>query len=255
MFSPTLCVISDSLAEVWDVPRSSYCVGRHLMESQALYARQKEEIDALFARVGKVPPAIINPPAVNLAGRRRRPTKSKSSKSSRTSSQGSKSPVQPGTLFFYCLLHQKTQSGCWSCVLRVCVLGSTTLSTQSAPLVYPTQQSFHSPSGLGETGSNPLLQAFKPSPSSENLYSAYTSDATLSAPSLCLPTHGNIITQTNCTRTPASNSYAVPQAFHSNIMSRFCYFCRFSYMLLFILKAVKICSQSSRDHYRMFWLK
>ncbi|XP_017349808.2 serine/threonine-protein kinase WNK1 isoform X4 [Ictalurus punctatus] len=136
---------------------------KHLMESQALYARQKEEIDALFARVGKVPPAIINPPAVNLAGRRRRPTKSKSSKSSRTSSQGSKSPVQPG---------------------------STTLSTQSAPLVYPTQQSFHSPSGLGETGSNPLLQAFKPSPSSENLYSAYTSDATLSAPSLCLPTHG-----------------------------------------------------------------
>ncbi|XP_053506730.1 serine/threonine-protein kinase WNK1 isoform X4 [Ictalurus furcatus] len=142
---------------------------KHLMESQALYARQKEEIDALFARVGKVPPAIINPPAVNLAGRRRRPTKSKSSKSSRTSSQGSKSPVQPG---------------------------STTLSTQSAPLVYPTQQSFHAPSGLGETGSNPLLQAFKPSPSSENLYSAYTSDATLSAPSLCLPTHGTNSTNT-----------------------------------------------------------
>ncbi|XP_026778988.1 serine/threonine-protein kinase WNK1 isoform X6 [Pangasianodon hypophthalmus] len=136
---------------------------KHMMESQALYARQKVEIDALFARVGKVPPAIINPPAVNLAGRRRRPTKSKSSKSSRTSSQGSKSPVQPG---------------------------STTLSTQSAPSVYPTQQSFLAPSGLGETGSNPLLQAFKPSPSSENLYSAYTSDATLSAPSLCLPTHG-----------------------------------------------------------------
>ncbi|XP_046728517.1 serine/threonine-protein kinase WNK1 isoform X4 [Silurus meridionalis] len=132
---------------------------KHMIESQALYARQKEEIDTLFARAGKVPPAIINPPAMNLAGRRRRPTKSKSSKSSRASSQGSKSPVQPG---------------------------STTLSTQSAPLVYPAQQS----SGLGEAGSNPLFQAFKPSPSSENLYSAYTSDATLSAPSLCLPTHG-----------------------------------------------------------------
>ncbi|MCI4388770.1 hypothetical protein PGIGA_G00089880 [Pangasianodon gigas] len=142
---------------------------KHMMESQALYARQKEEIDALFARVGKVPPAIINPPAVNLAGRRRRPTKSKSSKSSRTSSQSSKSPVQPG---------------------------NTTLSTQSAPSVYPTQQSFLAPSGLGETGSNPLLQAFKPSPSSENLYSAYTSDATLSAPSLCLPTHGTNSTNT-----------------------------------------------------------
>ncbi|XP_058272897.1 serine/threonine-protein kinase WNK1 isoform X5 [Hemibagrus wyckioides] len=136
---------------------------KHMMESQALYARQKEEIDALFARVGKVPPAMINPPAVNLAGRRRRPTKSKSSKSSRTSSQGSKSPIHPG---------------------------STTLSTQSAPSVYPTQQTFPAPSELGETGSNPLLQAFKPSPSSENLYSAFTSDATLSAPSLCLPTHG-----------------------------------------------------------------
>ncbi|XP_053365096.1 serine/threonine-protein kinase WNK1 isoform X7 [Clarias gariepinus] len=136
---------------------------KHMIESQALYARQKEEIDALFARVGKVPPPIINPPAVNLAGRRRRPTKSKSSKSSRTSSQGSKSPVQPG---------------------------STTLSTQSAPSVYPTQQSFPASGGLAETGSNPLLQAFKPSPSSDNLYSAYTSEATLSAPSLCLPTHG-----------------------------------------------------------------
>ncbi|KAK3517789.1 hypothetical protein QTP70_018946, partial [Hemibagrus guttatus] len=142
---------------------------KHMMESQALYARQKEEIDALFARVGKAPPAMINPPAVNLAGRRRRPTKSKSSKSSRTSSQGSKSPVQPG---------------------------STTLSTQSAPSVYPTQQAFPTPSELGETGSNPLLQAFKPSPSSENLYSAFTSDATLSAPSLCLPTHGTNSTNT-----------------------------------------------------------
>ncbi|KAF5894405.1 serine/threonine-protein kinase WNK1-like isoform X4, partial [Clarias magur] len=142
---------------------------KHMMESQALYARQKEEIDALFARVGKVPPAIINPPAVNLAGRRRRPTKSKSSKSSRTSSQGSKSPVQPG---------------------------STTLSTQSAPSVYPAQQSLPISGGLAETGSNPLLQAFKPSPSSDNLYSAYTSDATLSAPSLCLPTHGTNSTNT-----------------------------------------------------------
>ena len=66
------------------------------MESQALYTRQKEEIDALFARMGKVPPATVNPPAVTLAGRRRRPTKSKSSKSSRGSSQGSKSPLQPG---------------------------------------------------------------------------------------------------------------------------------------------------------------
>ncbi|XDV24524.1 hypothetical protein PO909_028663, partial [Leuciscus waleckii] len=70
---------------------------KHMIESQALYSRQKAEIDSLFARLGKVPPAMVNPPVVNPAGRRRRPTKSKSSKSSRGSSQGSKSPVQPGT--------------------------------------------------------------------------------------------------------------------------------------------------------------
>uniref|UniRef100_A0A8C1M0J0 non-specific serine/threonine protein kinase n=1 Tax=Cyprinus carpio TaxID=7962 RepID=A0A8C1M0J0_CYPCA len=70
---------------------------KHMMESQALYTRQKAEIDALFARLGKAPPAMVNPPVVNPAGRRRRHTKSKSSKSSRSSSQGSKSPVQPGT--------------------------------------------------------------------------------------------------------------------------------------------------------------
>ncbi|XP_077091104.1 serine/threonine-protein kinase WNK1 isoform X16 [Siphateles boraxobius] len=70
---------------------------KHMMESQALYTRQKAEIDSLFARLGKVPPAMVNPPVVNPAGRRRRPTKSKSSKSIRGSSQGSKSPVQPGT--------------------------------------------------------------------------------------------------------------------------------------------------------------
>ncbi|XP_030627584.1 serine/threonine-protein kinase WNK1 [Chanos chanos] len=136
---------------------------KHLKESQALYIRQKEEIEALFARLGKVPPAVVNPPMVTLAGRRRRPTKSKSSKSSRCSSQSSKSPLQP--------------------------TGST-LSAQSAPSVCPTQQSFLVPGGVTEAGSSPLLQSFKPSPSSENLCSTYTSDAALSAPSLCAPTQG-----------------------------------------------------------------
>ncbi|KAL7828175.1 hypothetical protein AOLI_G00313270 [Acnodon oligacanthus] len=136
---------------------------KHMMESQALYTRQKEEIDALFTRMGKVPPATVNPPAVTLAGRRRRPTKSKSSKSSRGSSQGSKSPLQPA---------------------------SSTLSAQSAPSVYPPQQGFLAPGGLVDAGSSPILQPFKPTPSSENLYSAYTSDATLSAPSLCVATQG-----------------------------------------------------------------
>ncbi|XP_037395428.1 serine/threonine-protein kinase WNK1 isoform X23 [Pygocentrus nattereri] len=136
---------------------------KHMMESQALYTRQKEEIDALFTRMGKVPPATVNPPAVTLAGRRRRPTKSKSSKASRGSSQGSKSPLQPA---------------------------SSTLSAQSAPSVYPPQQGFLAPGGLVDAGSSPVLQPFKPTPSSENLYSAYTSDATLSAPSLCVATQG-----------------------------------------------------------------
>ncbi|XP_042168482.1 LOW QUALITY PROTEIN: serine/threonine-protein kinase WNK1, partial [Oncorhynchus tshawytscha] len=86
---------------------------KHMKEIQALHTKQKDEIDSLFARLGKVPPAVVVPPAVALAGRRRRPTKSKSSKSSRcSSSQGSKSPLQPGS----------------------------TLSAQSAPSVYPPYQ-------------------------------------------------------------------------------------------------------------------
>ncbi|XP_073693801.1 serine/threonine-protein kinase WNK1 [Garra rufa] len=136
---------------------------KHMMESQALYSRQKAEIDALFTRLGKAPPTMVNPPVVNPAGRRRRPTKSKSSKSSRSSSQGSKSPVQPAT---------------------------STLSAQSAPSVYPPQQAFLAPGGMLDGGSSPLLQSFKPSPSNENLCSAYTSDATLSAPSLCVTSQG-----------------------------------------------------------------
>uniref|UniRef100_A0A673N9L3 non-specific serine/threonine protein kinase n=1 Tax=Sinocyclocheilus rhinocerous TaxID=307959 RepID=A0A673N9L3_9TELE len=137
---------------------------KHMMESQALYTRQKAEIDALFARLGKAPPTMVNPPVANPAGRRRRPTKSKSSKSSRNSSQGSKSPIQPAT---------------------------STLSAQSAPSVYPPQQAFLAPGG-----SSPLLQSFKPSPSNENLCSAYTSDATLSAPSLCVTSQGTSSTNT-----------------------------------------------------------
>ncbi|XDV24523.1 hypothetical protein PO909_028663, partial [Leuciscus waleckii] len=142
---------------------------KHMIESQALYSRQKAEIDSLFARLGKVPPAMVNPPVVNPAGRRRRPTKSKSSKSSRGSSQGSKSPVQPAT---------------------------STLSAQSAPSVYPPQQAFLGPGGMIDGGSSPLLQSFKPSPSNENLCSAYTSDATLSAPSLCVTSQGTSSTNT-----------------------------------------------------------
>lgn len=87
-----------------------------------------------------------------------------------------------------------------SCVLAListsicfCVCGLTatsTLSAQSAPSVYPPQQAFLGPGGMIDGGSSPLLQSFKPSPSNENLCSAYTSDATLSAPSLCVTSQG-----------------------------------------------------------------
>uniref|UniRef100_H2UYX5 non-specific serine/threonine protein kinase n=1 Tax=Takifugu rubripes TaxID=31033 RepID=H2UYX5_TAKRU len=80
---------------------SSYCYFlftiRHIREIQALHSRQKEEIESLFTKLGKVPPAAVLPPVITFTGRRRRPTKSKSSKSSRTNStHGSKSPLQPG---------------------------------------------------------------------------------------------------------------------------------------------------------------
>ncbi|XP_026002706.1 serine/threonine-protein kinase WNK1 isoform X8 [Astatotilapia calliptera] len=132
---------------------------KHMREIQELQSRQKEEIDRLFTRLGKVPPPSAIPPVLTLTGRRRRPTKSKSSKSSRTSS---KSPLQPGS----------------------------TLSAQSVPTMYPGQLALLAPGGLADSNSSTLLQPLKPSPSSDNLCSAYTSDAALSVPSLCAPTPG-----------------------------------------------------------------
>ncbi|XP_067345585.1 serine/threonine-protein kinase WNK1 isoform X19 [Channa argus] len=136
---------------------------KHMREIQALHSRQKDEIESLFTRLGKVPPAAVLPPVIALTGRRRRPTKSKSSKSSRTSStHGSKSPLQPGS----------------------------TLSAQSVPTMYPGQLALLTHGGLADSASSTLLQPLKPSPSSDNLCSAYTSEAALSVPSLCAPTPG-----------------------------------------------------------------
>ncbi|XP_048862666.1 serine/threonine-protein kinase WNK1 isoform X9 [Brienomyrus brachyistius] len=135
---------------------------KHMKEIQALHTKQKEEIDALFARLGKVPPpAVVVPPAVALASRRRRPTKGKGNKGSRATSQGSRSPSQPGPL-----------------------------AAQSAPSVLQPQQTLQPPGEEQETGSSPLLQPLKTSPSSENLCSTCTSEAALSVPSLCGPTQG-----------------------------------------------------------------
>nr|DBA30317.1 TPA: hypothetical protein GDO54_006317 [Pyxicephalus adspersus] len=70
---------------------------KHLKEIQELHGRQKNEIEQLYTTLGKVPPAVIIPPAAPLSGRRRRPTKGKGSKSSRGSSYGNRSPQLSGT--------------------------------------------------------------------------------------------------------------------------------------------------------------
>ncbi|XP_072520243.1 serine/threonine-protein kinase WNK1 isoform X2 [Salminus brasiliensis] len=69
---------------------------RHMTEIQSLQTKQKKEIEELFARMGKARPSIVAPSAVAVAGGRRRPTKSKSSKSSRSGSNHG-SPQQQGT--------------------------------------------------------------------------------------------------------------------------------------------------------------
>ncbi|XP_028304167.1 serine/threonine-protein kinase WNK1 isoform X10 [Gouania willdenowi] len=137
---------------------------KHMSEIQALHSRQKEEIDRLFTKLGKVPPATVVPPVVALTGRRRRLAKSKSSKLSRPSStHSSKSPVEPGS----------------------------TLSTQSLPSMYPGQLALLAPVGPPDPGNGTtLLQPLKHSAPSDHLCSAYTSEAALSVPSLCAPTPG-----------------------------------------------------------------
>ncbi|XP_062050603.1 serine/threonine-protein kinase WNK1 isoform X8 [Lepus europaeus] len=140
---------------------------KHLKEIQDLQSRQKHEIESLYTKLGKVPPAVIIPPAAPLSGRRRRPTKSKGSKSSRSSSLGNKSPQLSGNL-----------------------------SGQSAASVLHPQQTLHPPGNISETGQNQLLQPLKPSPSSDNLYSAFTSDGAISVPSLSAPGQGTSSTNT-----------------------------------------------------------
>ncbi|XP_069905333.1 serine/threonine-protein kinase WNK1 isoform X7 [Oryctolagus cuniculus] len=137
---------------------------KHLKEIQDLQSRQKHEIESLYTKLGKVPPAVIIPPAAPLSGRRRRPTKSKGSKSSRSSSLGNKSPQLSGNL-----------------------------SGQSAASVLHPQQTLHPPGNISETGQNQLLQPLKPSPSSDNLYSAFTSDGAISVPSLSAPGQGKMV--------------------------------------------------------------
>ncbi|XP_063303769.1 serine/threonine-protein kinase WNK1 isoform X9 [Pelobates fuscus] len=135
---------------------------KHLKEIQELHSRQKQEIELLYTALGKVPPAVIIPPAAPLSNRRRRPTKGKGSKSSRASSHGTRSPQLSGDM-----------------------------STQSGPSALAAKQNFLGlPTSVPDTG-----QLLKPSPSSDILCSAYTSDAALSAPSLSA--HGQGTSSTN----------------------------------------------------------
>lgn len=64
------------------------------------------------------------------------------------------------------------------------------LSGQSTTSVLHPQQTLHPPGNIPETGQNQLLQPLKPSPSSDNLYSAFTSDGAISVPSLSAPGQG-----------------------------------------------------------------
>ncbi|XP_041441886.1 serine/threonine-protein kinase WNK1 isoform X10 [Xenopus laevis] len=134
---------------------------KHLKEIQELQSRQKQEIELLYTALGKVPPAVIIPPAAPLSGRRRRHTKGKGSKSSRGSSHNSRSPHLSGDL-----------------------------STQSAPSALPPQP------GLLLPPISAPEHLLKPSPSSDILCSAFTSDAALSVPSLS--TQGQGSAKFNC---------------------------------------------------------
>ncbi|XP_055460238.1 serine/threonine-protein kinase WNK1 isoform X17 [Psammomys obesus] len=160
---------------------------KHLKEIQDLQSRQKQEIETLYTKLGKVPPAVIIPPAAPLSGRRRRPTKSKGSKSSRSSSLGNKSPQLSGNL-----------------------------SGQSGTSVLHPQQTLHPPGNTPETGHNQLLQPLKPSPSSDNLYSAFTSDGAISVPSLSAPGQGTSSTNTVGGTVSSQAAQAQPPAMTSS---------------------------------------
>lgn len=63
-----------------------FSVLRHLMEVQTLQAAQKKEIEELYEKMGKVPPAGIFSPAAVLSSRQRRLSKGSAFPSSRRNS-------------------------------------------------------------------------------------------------------------------------------------------------------------------------
>lgn len=93
-----------------------------------------------------------------------------------------------------CVCLSLDSSLCLSCSVLSCLClvlsPGSTLSAQSVPTMYPGQLALLAPGGLADSSSSTLLQPLKPSPSSNNLCSAYTSDGALSVPSLCAPNPG-----------------------------------------------------------------
>ncbi|XP_072340680.1 serine/threonine-protein kinase WNK1 isoform X3 [Scyliorhinus torazame] len=164
---------------------------KHLKEIQELQSRQKLEIEELYIKLGKAPPAVIIPPAAPLSGRRRRPTKGKSSKSSRSSSQGQKSPLPSGSL-----------------------------AVQSTASVSAPQQMLLPPPSTQELPVSGQVQLLKPSPSSENLYSAYTSEGVISGQSVSGTGQGKMVKKVcpcnQLCRTTSTNAVSgvVPMAQH-----------------------------------------
>lgn len=63
-----------------------FSVLRHLTEVQTLQAAQKKEIEELYEKMGKVPPAGIFSPAAVLSSRQRRLSKGSAFPSSRRNS-------------------------------------------------------------------------------------------------------------------------------------------------------------------------
>ncbi|CAB1313701.1 unnamed protein product [Coregonus sp. 'balchen'] len=108
---------------------------KHMIEIQTLHSRQKEEINALFTRLGKPPPSAVLSPAVAMAGGRRR---AKARKSARSSAQPS--PLHSGA----------------------------PVSGQSSPASSPKQTS-RPTAGVSESGSRTSLQNLKLSPSLPSL--------------------------------------------------------------------------------------
>uniref|UniRef100_A0A8C0ZD19 non-specific serine/threonine protein kinase n=1 Tax=Cyanistes caeruleus TaxID=156563 RepID=A0A8C0ZD19_CYACU len=141
---------------------------KHLKEIQELQSRQKQEIESLYVKLGKAPPDKMDRvPSLILRS------------------------VSVSLSFLLRTVCSKMYGNKTFCLFP---LGN--LSAQSAPSVLPPQQTLHPPGSVPETGQNHLLQPLKPSPSSENLYSAFTSDGALSVPSLSAPGQGTSSTNT-----------------------------------------------------------